>query len=180
MGNTKQYPSAYHWEELGSHPAQYCMGIDKSTMYLGKHSATLRCDVECPEGFGTLMQTISAANYKGKSVCFKGFVKAHGVEDWAGLWLRVDGPDGQAQAFDNMGDRPIKGNTDWRECSIVLDVPEDARNICFGALLVGGGQIWFSGCEFMKTSEDCTVGRFQPDKLQPLPQEPCNLDFMNN
>jgi len=42
-----------------------------------------------------------------------------------------------------MDDRPIEGTTDWGKYEIVLDVPEGASKIAFGALLSGVGQIWF-------------------------------------
>ena len=176
MSGANQYSLALNWDIMGSHPTQYSMGIDESIIYQTGKSATIRCEVEHPEGFGTLMQTISAAKFRGKRVCFKGSVKTNEVEDCAGLWLRVDGLDGKAQAFDNMGDRPIKGDTDWQDCSVVLDVPVDARNICFGALLSGGGQIWFGGLEFNEISQTDKAEKLS-DELPPLPMEPLNLDF---
>ena len=54
----------------------------------------------------------------------------------------------QFLSFDNMSDRPIVGTTDWKKYDIVLDVPNNASNIAFGALLSGTGQIWFEKLTF--------------------------------
>ena len=35
------------------------------------------------------------------------------------------------------------GDMDWKKYEIVLEVPKNASNILFGALLNGVGQIWF-------------------------------------
>ena len=76
-------------------------------------------------------------------------MKSQGVADWAGFWLRVDQEGSeQSLSFDNMHDRPIKGTTDWKKYEIVLDVPNNASNIAFGALLAGTGQIWFANINF--------------------------------
>jgi hypothetical protein len=37
-------------------------------------------------------------------------VRSEGIADWAALWMRVDGPErGVSLAFDNPGDRKIRG-----------------------------------------------------------------------
>ena len=56
-------------------------------------------------GFGTLMQQIDAADYRGRRVRLSGLSKAAAVAGWAGLWMRVDGRRG-VLAFDNMQSRP--------------------------------------------------------------------------
>ena len=44
--------------------------------------------------------------------------------------------------FDNMWNRSVRGDTDWKQYSVVLDVPNEAVNIRFGAILSGKGQTW--------------------------------------
>ena len=130
------------WSVAGSHPADYEMGLDRVTRRSGKSSAVLRARTPTAAGFGTLMQQIDAADYRGRRVRLSGFSKAAAVAGWAGLWMRVDGPRG-VLAFDNMQSRPIKGTADWQRCEVVLDVPSAASAIWFGLLLTGPGQVWF-------------------------------------
>jgi hypothetical protein len=130
------------WSVAGTHPAEYEMGLDRATRRSGVASASLRGKTPTADGFGTLLQEIDAAHHRGRRVRLSGYAKAAGVAGWAGLWMRVDGPQG-VLAFDNMQSRPIKGTADWRRCEVVLDVPSGARAIWFGLLLSGPGQVWF-------------------------------------
>ena len=92
--------------------------------------------------FGTFTGNLDVANYAGKRVKFTGYLRSD-MENgaWAGLWMRVD-VDSRPVAFDNMGKRPVKGRTDWKQYSVVLDVPNDATNINFGFLIAGEGTLW--------------------------------------
>lgn len=56
------------------------------------------------------MQMFKAYVYAGKRLKMSGGAKSEGVEDCAGFWMHVDGPDNKSLSFDNMQDRPIKGN----------------------------------------------------------------------
>jgi len=124
------------WHLAGSHPANYEHGIRTTENFEGKRVAHLRCVTKRPTGFGTLMQTIAADDFRGRRVRFSAAVCAADA-DWAGLWMRVDGSHGGAPLpFDNMQQRPISGTTQWQRHNIVLDIADHARAIAFGVLLV--------------------------------------------
>jgi hypothetical protein len=142
------------WSVAGSHPSEYEMGLDRSTRRSGAASAFLRGKTPTAAGFGTLLQEIDAVDYRGRRVRLSGFAKASGVAGWAGLWMRVDGPQG-VLAFDNMQSRPIKGTADWKPCEVVLEVPGGATAIWFGLLLSGPGQVWFD--DLQVEAVDATV-----------------------
>jgi hypothetical protein len=148
--------------------------VDPETFHGGMPSAFLKAKGDEP-GFGTLMQTIRAANYTGTRVRLSGYVKSDGVTGWAGLWMRVDGAGTQPRplAFDNMNTRPIKGTTGWKQYDVVLDVAQDAKAIAFGILLEGSGEVWLSGTDLQ------TVGADVPttDAPQKLPNAPVNPGF---
>ena len=92
--------------------------------------------------FGAMAQTIDASDYRCKRVRMAAYVKSEGIEQWAGLWMRVDGPEYEVQSFDNMQDRPIHGSNDWTRHDIVLPVFENSCEIFFGILLNGAGKLW--------------------------------------
>jgi hypothetical protein len=96
------------------------------------------------------------------------------VTDWAGLWLRVDDPNGTL-VLDNMQDRALRGTTDWTEAAIVLDVAEQARRLLFGALLSGAGAVDLARLRFEEAGEDTPVTTIVT--IAPLPDEPQSLDF---
>jgi hypothetical protein len=97
------------------------------------------------EDFGTLTQCFDAGRWRDMVIRFSGYLKTAEVRGWAGLWMRVDGSDGETLRFDNMAspvDRSIAGTTDWAQYEIVLDIPEEAVTICLGFLLHGSGTVW--------------------------------------
>lgn len=163
------------WFVAGSHPKDYEMTLDRETTHNGKASAALKSVVSKAGGFGTLMQTFKADEYRGKRVRMSGYVRSHDVKDWAGLWMRVDGPGDKPLAFDNMQDRAVKGTRDWTRYEIVLDVPEASQQIAFGILLSGAGQVWMDDLKFETVSKDVPVTGSGPSSLTQA--GPRNLDF---
>ncbi len=93
--------------------------------------------------FGTQMQCVSAANYIG-GVSINAYLRTEGLTSgsWAGVWGRVDGPNGALLAFDNMSNRGVVGTTAWAPYGVTLSVPPTAVDICFGYLLTGDGTAW--------------------------------------
>lgn len=151
------------------------MTIDRAVAHGGQGSASLKSTAPKTSGFGTLMQTFSADMFHGKRVRLSGYVRANEVSDWAGLWMRVDGPRGEPLGFDNMQDRAVKGTSEWTKYAVVLDVPETAEAIAFGLLLTGRGQVWMDDLKFEVVSKDVpTTG---PKKARTLPAAPANLNF---
>ena len=114
-------------------------------------------------------------------------VRLLGVTHWTGLWLRVDGPQGETLAFDNMkkSARALTGNRDWETHSIVLDVPESASGLFYGLYLTGPGKVWLDGIRVEVVGPDVAVtGR--PISMVPakksgfsraISELPRNLDF---
>ena len=167
-----QLPSG--WDRKESKPLTYRIYIEDSAGQNHGNAATIKSIVSKTGGFGNLMQTFAAGRYKGKRIRMTGYMKAKDVFDWAGFWLRVDDSSKNKQlTFDNMHDgykdRSITGTTGWKKYEIVLDVPEEAAHIAFGALLTGTGQIWFEKINFD------IVDKSIPTTARPA-DEP-NLDF---
>jgi hypothetical protein len=163
------------WFPAGSHPKDYEMTIDRKVTHGGKASASLQSIAAAPAGFGTLMQSFKADAHRGQRVRMSGFVRAKGVADWAGLWMRVDGTKNEMLSFDNMQERAVKGTSDWRKYEIVLDVPDAAEQIAFGVLLTGKGQLWLDDLKFEVVGKDVPTTGGPPK--QRAPQGPKNLDF---
>jgi erythromycin esterase-like protein len=100
-------------------------------------------NVAPPVAFGVATGRFPIELAQNKRVRFSGYIKTEGVsEGFAGLWWRVDGESGVLE-FDNMQNRGVTGNTDWKRYEIELPVAANARNINFGALHTGTGTAWF-------------------------------------
>ena len=163
------------WFPAGSHPRDYLMSLDTNTVHSGRASACVQSRVSEPAGFGTLMQSCSAETFRGQRVRLSAYLRASQVKDWAGLWLRVDGPKSEPLAFDNMQDRPLKQSSDWRKYEIVLDVPDASQQVAFGLLLTGAGQVWMDDLNFEVVGKDVPTTGSGPTKR--VPAAPVNLDF---
>lgn len=163
------------WFAAGSHPKDYEMSVDRTVKHGAKASAFLKSVVPVTSGFGTLMQSFKADEFRGKRVRMSGYVRANDVGDWAGLWMRVDGLKSELLALDNMQQRAIKGTSDWQKYDIVLDVADEAQSIAFGLLLTGKGQVWMDDLRFEAVGKDIpTTGA---GLGQGAPASPANLNF---
>jgi len=152
----------------------YETGCDTNIYHSGNTSAYLKSVKQKIKGFGTIMQTINAGQYHGKRICFSAWVKTKDVDDWAGLWMRVDDYNvfNIALSFDNMFERPIKGTKDWKKYEIVLDVPITGSKILFGILLSGPGKVWMDDVKLE------TVDNTVPlTGIENLPEKPLNTGF---
>lgn len=165
----KQNASIRGWILAGSHPELYNHGVEKQDGE--KNSGYLRSKETWSEGFGTLMQTFKANQYRGKRLKYSALVKAEEVEEWAGLWMRVDGSHREVLAFDNMQSRSIKGTSGWQRYEVVLDIPPEALHIAFGILLHGPGQTWIKDIQFTTVTSDV------PISAETRSDQPANLDF---
>jgi len=171
------------WHLVGCDASSYAMDRDSTVTFDGKPSGTLMSvreprvtgAAEPCKGYGTMCQCVAPGAYAGKRVRFSGYVKARDVKEWAGLWMRVDGPDESSPtlAFDNMHTRPIKGSRDWARYDVVLDVGAEASDICFGILLHGQGRVWLSGVSFEPVSSAVPITGFRGR----IEGKPTNLDF---
>jgi erythromycin esterase len=93
-------------------------------------------------GVGTTRYPVDAA--RGRHLRLEGWIKTSAIaHGWAGLWLRADGPGGVV-AFDNMGERGIRGTTSWSRVEVEVDVPPEASAIFLGVILAGDGTAWVS------------------------------------
>lgn len=168
------------WITAGDQPQSYDMGIDKGAGRDGKNAGTIKSKAKKIKGFGTLMQLCMPDSFLGKRVRMTGWVKTKDVKEWCGLWLRVDEQDcGEPYSFDNMYDRKITGTTDWKQCTIVLDVSNTASQLAYGALLSGTGQVWFDDLKFEVVDSSVPLTSTPAPKREKKTEntEPVNLDF---
>ncbi len=168
------------WGKTGSKPDSYDMGIDKGMGQDGKNAATIKSIDKSIKGFGTLMQNCLPDKYLGKRVRMTGSMKSKDIANWAGFWFRVDKANSKTMlSFDNMYERAVKGTTDWKKYEIVLDVPANASNLAYGALVNGTGQIWFSNLNFeiVDNTVPVTGKEIVTEKEKKILSEPANLNF---
>lgn len=93
-------------------------------------------------------QSFPLALARGKKLRVSGWIRGQDVgSGWAGLWMRVDGPDGRPLAFDNMSGRGVTGTADWARFEVELPVDTTAVGVSLGVLHSGAGTAWFDGLQ---------------------------------
>ena len=166
-----------------SRPMSLGVFVDYEISRSGKSACILSVDATSNE-WGTVLQSFSADDYRGRRVRFSGWLKTFRVSGWAGLWMGVDTESLERVAYDDMEDRFVDGTTDWTRYSVVLDVDEFAAVINIGFKLHGRGQVWLDDCTFEVVGPDVSLtdqfplGR-RPRYIisRPLFDGPVNLSF---
>lgn len=161
------------WIIAGNAPANYVFSVEAATPVSGSKSASITAKpAAASNGFGTLMQVIAADDYRGTRLRLSGYLRTADAER-SQMWMRVDGPNHEALAFDNMDSRPVTGTTGWKRYDIVLDVPQTSVDIAFGFFLAGSGKAW--GADFQLDKVGTAVPVTAQDPI--LPRKPVNLNF---
>jgi hypothetical protein len=139
-----------HWQLAGSFsddgqsagPDYSCTAADQS--------AVLAAAVPEPVGSAVLVQAIYADDYRGRTVTFRGQLRATGITGHARLHLAVSGRglDGlPAALLDHGSSLTAPGSSDWTWHEVTVPVPAAAITIRFGISLTGRGRIELRGAE---------------------------------
>ncbi|MEM9595915.1 MAG: S41 family peptidase, partial [Acidobacteriota bacterium] len=121
--------------------------LDTEVVHGGDGAGRIERDANSDGQFSSLTQEI-LITFSGREVELRGFLKADGVEDGTGLWLRQDGNAGP-MGFTSMlaEDRGVRGTADWAPFSVRLPLDRKAKSLAFGALLQGPGRVWLDDLE---------------------------------
>ena len=165
--------AASGWNIAGSAPQHYVFTREERTAATGKASFRITSkDTAKFTGFGTLMQTISAEDYRGGRWRLSGYMKTEDAYR-AQMWMRIDGPDRSILGFDNMDSRPAMGTSEWTRYEIVLDVPKEAMAIAFGFFLAGPGSAWGDSFKLERVESSTPL----TSTSSGMPRAPQNTDF---
>lgn len=136
------------WGPVGTNSPTYAVGLDNNTVHGGGAALAIAGTDTSVLRFAGVGQFIRADSYRGKRVRFSGWVRqANIVGSDIGLWMRIDGP-GVTQGFDNFSSRPLRGTADWHSVEVILDIPQNAIGIAFGALMSGRGELFVDDLTF--------------------------------
>ncbi|WP_179213155.1 erythromycin esterase family protein [Maribacter sedimenticola] len=93
--------------------------------------------------FGCITYRIPV-NYVGDTIVLSGLIKYENVKGFVGLLMRIDGHSKKSPlAFKSMQNQKIRGTSDWKEYSIKLPFPSNAKTIFVGGILGKKGIAWF-------------------------------------
>ena len=152
------------WGLTGTRPVAYEIRCDEVFTDCAVPILRTRAFKSEPFGMGSLTHSESAETWRGRRVELRAELRSGAVDGWAGLWMRVDGPEGKVLAFDNMQNRALRGTSSFKWYSVVLDVPLDAEKVSFGVLLHGPGAVFIRELVF----EEVDVNVSSTDLVGPL------------
>jgi hypothetical protein len=139
-----------YWELVGSFSDDGQPAEQDYSCTAADQSAVLAATVPEPAGSAVLVQTIYADDYRGRTVTFRGQLRAVGMAGRAGLHLAVSGPpDGPLGASQLVHGSSLTapGSSDWTWHEVTVPVPGQATAIRFGISLAGRGRIELRGAE---------------------------------
>ncbi len=172
-----------HWEG-GS--GLYRVLLDDSVSNSGKFSASIERSgsTEYPTGptSGRLVQTISAMSYAGRRARLSGYLKTQEVKA-AGLMLLIN--TSTDRIVPSTAQYSIeRGTNDWQKVEFLIDVPEAAAMLTFGAYLEDTGCLWLDDLSLMVVDDDVTsmesTNRGPAKPVRPddgLSEFPLNMGF---
>src|SRR5262245_45068050 len=99
--------------------------------------------------------------------------------------MRADNATAATVAFDNSALRGIRGTAEWTYQNIVIDIPEEAVALLYGAVLNGRGKLYIDDLQFrvVDASVALTAKPVPPQRssargrISEPAREPRNLDF---
>ncbi len=175
------------WRGSIANLPEAAMGIDTTVKHSGKASGFVQCQPLLKSGFGSLMQSVAADDYRNKRVRLTVYVKTKDAE-LVQIFMSVHSSD-SAIAYGNSLNESIHENSDWTFCHVTLDIPENSRNIDFGVVLTGQGVVWVDDYKLEIVDESVpsddrmvkglTARRKLPNSYKPsqLNLKPMNLSF---
>jgi C-terminal processing protease CtpA/Prc len=143
--------------------------FDSAVVHRGRGAVRLERAASSPSSFSTITKRLQI-DFEGKWIEMQGFLRCEGVSQFAGLWLREDGPDGKLQ-FDNMKDQHVRGTADWTEYSIRLPVDPNARELYFGVLLAGEGKVWADDLQLLVDGKPIALAPKRASELTVLDKD---------
>jgi hypothetical protein len=132
-----------NWLRWGQHG--YILQADSVEKHSGRYSLRLEGRSMGPKDFGCIAIRLPA-NYSGKEIELRAWMKLKEVSQPIGLMLRIEDKT-RTIAFENMEKQGIKGTIGWTQYSIKLEYPKNAHIMYVGAILSGTGVLWTDNFE---------------------------------
>jgi hypothetical protein len=171
------------WMVSGNAHAAYEAGVDRAERHGGAASGRLAPKPGAePKGYGSLLQSVDAALYRGKRLRARAWVKGEGVSARGDVWMRVQAASSPADGGGLGGGRcALHGTFDWQPCAVVFDVPPEAAYVQIGAGVDGPGRLWLDDVAFEEVDPSVPVTNpsraVTPQPAKPDVAGPVDLDF---
>lgn len=175
------------WKVTGVQAASCILKSDFNYFQSGAASALLQTIASDSVAHCGIVQASAVGKFRGQRVAFSAYLATQNLSGSGALWFRADDGSGAVVAFQNELRPGLSGTSPWTAEVLVIDVPETADNIFYGALLNGSGMLWVDSADFNVVNKTVAVtgpafsGAAYPGKIPPdptrIPPAPYNLNF---
>jgi hypothetical protein len=156
----------------GGKPGQYVVAVDAHEAQDGHKSLRLESVVANPDS-GYVTQIVNATRYRGKRIRLSGWLKTENTAS-AALWLSCNDDKWYVLNADVMSNRLVHGTTPFTRYDLVIDIPDKAKEVRFGAMLNGTGKIWIDDFHLDEVDATTPVTGAPPSNTN---ETPTNLSF---
>ena len=149
LDTTQKFPNVIFFNNPAG--GKYFCGIDPTMLRTEKSdpagyikSLASRASLNQGGGGNDAQRTFTASmdTIRGKRIRLTAWIKTRNVDNWCGLEMWAYGWFQRVQVHSDMAAHPITGTTDWKQYSLVVDVPADAQSLMFQATMLGTGEMW--------------------------------------
>jgi hypothetical protein len=175
------------WKVTGAQASNCILESDFNYVQSGRASALLQTITNDPVSHCGIGQVSAVGKFRGQRVAFSAFLATQNVTGGGALWFRADAGSGAVVAFQSLLSTGIKGTSPWTLEVLVIDIPETAESMFYGASLGGSGMLWVDSADFniVDMSVAVTGPTFSPAAysgktpldLTRIPAAPHNLNF---
>ncbi|ANE89320.1 TPA: AraC family transcriptional regulator [Bacillus cereus] len=98
--------------------------------------------IQSIEGYGVVFCFLNRTLYSGKKIKLSGLIMTKSIRKSADLWIRGKSSN-DLWEIKSLDCNPVNEIECWKEYAIILDIPNDIKNLSVGLTLKGEGYIWF-------------------------------------
>lgn len=155
--------------------------LDSGIKFEGKYSLSIENSINynTPQEVGNYFSfgENETSSIEGGTIELRGYMKMDNVrDDYAGIWLKVEGKDG----LQTLIDKKYAGTKDWAMYSITVPYSKKIAKIAYGGILAGVGKVWFDNFQLYKDGKPLSNLRRIPQKKAQIDTSYRNGSRINN
>jgi len=133
------------WHRFSFFDANYTAAPDPSVMHDGNATVCISSTPQArrPQWVSFNREDLNIDQFRGHHIVVTLWLKSRGVTGGTGPWIKVYGQDPNPIGDEGqVGHRPLKGTTDWKQYMAEVNVPRQATGIDWGVVMNGTGKLW--------------------------------------
>jgi len=135
------------WVNSQYSPSAYEAGIDTKVFHSPPKSYYIKFN-ELTEiktssrPTASIHQSLLIKDFLGKRIKLSAFLKGNNLTGKAAFYIHIHSVKDGREEYLRRGADDIRGSTDWKLCTIIIDVEENASSFIYGLFIEGQGQVW--------------------------------------